>query len=114
MKNRFLTEVIRERQRIALFIGLAKMQQAITSTMQRLNFKMAGNIVWRSKKRNKADTDALTGYFLLGINLSAGKQIILEIPTSHWRETDFADTLEMAPKYDGHSDEDIIQRLEML
>ena len=47
----------------------------------------------------------------MGINKDQGKQITYHIPISEWDRTEFAETLDKAPKWDGHTPEDVINRL---
>ena len=66
--------------------------------------------VWRS--RAHSDGSVLDGWFILGIGYAAGEQITYHLPMSKWAETDFAETLDKAPEYDGHTSDDVLRRLE--
>jgi hypothetical protein len=68
--------------------------------------------VWRTKVHS--DGLILDGWFILGINKKSGNQITYHIPLSRWKETDFAETLEKAPEYDGHTSDDVLLRLKTL
>ncbi len=68
--------------------------------------------VWRSKLHS--DGSFLEGWFILGINKAPGKQITYHLPLSRWYDTDFAETLECAPEWDGHTPSDVIKRLQEL
>lgn len=65
--------------------------------------------IWRSLFHNDGTT--YKGWFILGINESTGQQITYHLPMKHWNETDFAKTLEKAPLWDGHTPEDVLNRL---
>ncbi len=70
--------------------------------------------VWRSKLHS--DGSSFEGWFVLGIGKEGekGKQITYHLPLSRWGETDFAETLEKAPEWDGHTPEDVLKRLKAL
>lgn len=67
------------------------------------------NPIWRSQKHS--DGTSYDGWFIMGINKEKGEQISYHIPIDKWDETDFADTLDKAPEYDGHTSNDVIDRL---
>lgn len=79
--------------RIQLFIALASSIQSV-------------KYVWRYKTDDK--------WFLLGINKKEGEQITYHIPISKWDETSFAHTLTTRPLYDGHTSNDVLQRLKKI
>lgn len=54
------------------------------------------------------------GYFIMGINHREGDQITYHLPLSMWDECHFAITLPQAPKWDGHSSDDVLKRLKEL
>lgn len=68
--------------------------------------------VWRSKLHS--DGSSFDGWFILGLNREKGKQITYHIPIALWENTDFAETLEKAPEYDGHTSSDVLGRLKKL
>lgn len=68
-----------------------------------------GHYVWRSKLHD--DESYIDGYFLLGVNAKEGEQITYHIRNQHWGSTNFADTLDVALKYDGHTSQDVVARL---
>jgi hypothetical protein len=68
--------------------------------------------VWRSKKNG--DGGEWDGWFILGINKEKGEQITYHLPISRWGETEFAETLEQAPEFDGHTSEDVLERFKKL
>lgn len=88
--------------RITLFIALCGWMARST---------LAGPI-WKSKRHS--DDTVWDGWFILGIHKEAGKQITYHLPISKWNETNFAETLDKAPKFDGHTSEDVLNRLKTL
>jgi hypothetical protein len=93
--------------RIQLYIKLAEshhtLQQCVINDLEP---------VWRSKAHS--DGSVWAGWFLLGIGKEAGKQITYHLPISKWEECSFAETLEQAPAFDGHSSADVLARLKAL
>lgn len=72
-------------------------------------------VIWRSKNHSDGEICFGTGtQFVLGIEKEKGKQITYHIPIERWDETDFAETLEIAPEWDGHSSNDVLERLKSL
>ena len=65
--------------------------------------------VWRSKAHS--DGSVWDGWFILGLNKEAGKQITYHLPVSEWDSCGFAETLDKAPDWDGHTSADVLQRL---
>lgn len=65
--------------------------------------------VWRSKLHS--DGTSFEGWFVLGFNKKAGEQITYHIPLSRWDETDFAETMERGPEFDGHTSSDVLERV---
>lgn len=86
--------------RITIYIALCK----------QLFFKDL--IIWRSKVHSDGST--WKGWFILGINKHKGKQITYHLPIERWHETDFASECPKAPEYDGHTPEDVLERLKNL
>ncbi len=70
------------------------------------------NDVWRSKFHS--DDSSFDGWFILGIGKETKSQISYHIPMSRWDDTGFAETLDRAPEWDGHSSADVLQRLKKL
>jgi len=92
--------------RITLFIALCKLyleKQMFQSDIQ--------CPVYRSITHS--DGTAMDGWFLLGMNTKEG-QITYHLPISKWEDTCFADTLEKAPEWDGHTSNDVLLRLREL
>lgn len=95
--------------RIELFIALCKITQRWSDEDQRGALQDFDN-PWRSKLHS--DGSFLKGWFIMGIgNKEPGKQITYHLPLSRWDDVDFAETLEKAPEFDGHTSDDVINRL---
>jgi hypothetical protein len=87
--------------RIALYIALCK------------SFYDAGShFVWRSLKHS--DGSVMEGWFVMGINDESKKQITYHLPMSEWDNVSFAIDLPNAPPWDGHTSEDVLNRLRLL
>ena len=65
--------------------------------------------VWKSKLHD--DGTMFENSFILGINKKFGKQITYHLPLHFWSFCKFAKTLKQAPKYDGHTSGDVLNRL---
>lgn len=91
--------------RIELYIALCK--QIYLNEMSGF-----GNPIWRSKKQY--DGNEWEGWFLLGINQELGKQITYHLPISRWGDCEFAEDRAQAPPFDGHTSNDVIERLKTL
>lgn len=91
--------------RIALFIALCRARSE--------DDKFYGiDEIWRSKLHS--DGTSFEGWFVMGIGKDLGDQITYHLPLSKWEETDFAETLEQAPEFDGHTSADVLERLKKL
>lgn len=93
--------------RITLFIALCRMYAK--------HYNLEGGKtynVWRSKLHS--DGSEFEGWFVLGINKGKGDQITYHLPLSKWDETNFAENLEKAPEWDGHTSNDVLNRLKNL
>lgn len=86
--------------RIALFIMFCRALIAV-------NVK---NEVWRSKTQSDGTTQE--GWFLLGTTNAKGEQITYHLPESEWDRCEFAETLDQAPAFDGHTSDDVLSRLQ--
>ena len=97
--------------RISLFIAFAKACEVIDFVAKDKN--MVNRFpVWRSKRHSDGELCFGTGtQFVLGIHKEKGEQVTYHIPIERWDETDFAETLECAPEWDGHTSDDVIKRL---
>lgn len=67
---------------------------------------------WRTKKHS--DGEEIEGWFLLGMNIAKGKQITYHLPMDRWNDCDFANEVHMAPEFDGHTADDVLDRLKNL
>lgn len=67
--------------------------------------------VWRSKKHSDGELAYGGEWFVLGIDTEPGSQITYHIPISGWQVTSFAEELEQAPEWDGHTSADVLERL---
>lgn len=65
--------------------------------------------VWRSIRQSDGVMDK--DWFIMGINKDPGEQISYHLPISLWEKTMWAETLDKAPEYDGHTSEDVLTRL---
>lgn len=70
--------------------------------------------VWRSKNHSDGELAFGGEWFVLGIAKKQGEQITYHLPLSRWEETSFAETLDRAPEWDGHTSDDVLQRLKSL
>lgn len=68
--------------------------------------------VWRSRKHS--DGSSFDGWFVLGIFSRKGLQITYHLPNARWQECDFANYLAVAPEFDGHTSNDVLERLKRL
>lgn len=95
--------------RIVLFITLCR-----TYLRYRINQMgiHANGEVWRSKLHS--DGSSFEGWFILGIKQKKGDQMTYHLPMSYWDRTEFAETLENAPEWDGHTPADVLERLKNL
>lgn len=68
--------------------------------------------VWKSKVHSDGST--MEGWFVMGISVVPGYQITYHLPEAKWEECFFAETMDTAPHYDGHTSRDVITRLQQL
>lgn len=85
------------RHRNILFITLCK------------QLKEKGKYVWRSKLHS--DGTFYENWFLLGIGDEKGEQATYHLPFHMWKMTEFADTREKGVEWDGHTADDVLDRL---
>lgn len=83
-------------------------------TICKLVYNSFNNIpTWMSKKHS--DGSEWKGWFILGIYTDKGKQITYHLPIEKWDECCmFALTLDKAPEFDGHTSQDVLERLKQL
>jgi len=99
--------------RIMLFIALCKKIQKPEYYGDARNVVgNNGKMVWRSKLHHGGT--GYNGWFIMGINKKSGEQISYHLPLSCWEETTFAETLDRAPEWDGHTSDDVLERLKKL
>src|SRR5437764_226841 len=110
--------------RITLYIALCKklnaedeLNKSMRAFKEGFAFDQNGWIrnVWRSKRHSDGELCFGTGtQYVLGIGKEPGKQITYHVPIERWDESNFAETLEVAPEWDGHSSADVLARLKAL
>jgi len=83
-------------------------------TLCRIGYSIGRATIWRSKKHSDGELAFGGTWFVLGIGKEKGKQITYHLPIEKWDETDFAETLEKAPEWDGHTPQDVLDRLKLL
>lgn len=91
--------------RITLFIALCYSIMANHGHSQ--EFK-----VWKSKLHH--DGSSYDGWFIMGIGKVKGEQISYHLPMSKWDESVNIPEYEKAPKWDGHTSNDVLERLKSL
>lgn len=91
--------------RVILYIALCK--QILRQPYDDVKYK-----VWRSKKHS--DGSEFSGWFIMGIGKDRGEQITYHLPNSKWKQTEFAQTIEFAPNFDGHTSNDVLERITSL
>jgi hypothetical protein len=87
--------------RITLFIALCAIERLMTDTP-----------VWKSKLHS--DGTSFDGWFILGMFEEKGKQITYHLPMDRWDDCNFAMNRDKAPEWDGHTPEDVLNRLKAL
>lgn len=96
--------------RISIYIALCKQIQQADETAREYGGVKRENRVWKSKFHH--DGSSFEGWFILGIGKETGSQISYHLPLSKWEETDFVDSFNEAPcEFDGHTSQDVLQRL---
>jgi len=68
--------------------------------------------VWKSKRHH--DNSVFEGWFIMGVNIEKGSQISYHLPMSRWEETEFAKEWANAFEWDGHTSNDVLERLKTL
>jgi len=94
--------------RITLYIALCR----TTCKYWRNSEDVPFTRVWRS--RLHSDGSSFAGWFILGINSMKGEQITYHLPLEKWGDTDFAEELYKAPEFDGHTSDDVLERINNL
>lgn len=98
--------------RIELWITVCRLWSEINKRDRRRLFKP-----WRTMKHS--DGTCIEGWFILGMGWPGwGKptdeQITYHLPMDKWKDCDFAETLEKAHPFDGHTSADVLERLKRL
>ena len=65
-------------------------------------------VVWKSKKHS--DGSEWDGWFIAGINEKKGEQITYHLPVDKW-DLLLVHIKQKAPKWDGHTSDDVLERL---
>lgn len=99
--------------KITLYIALCKAIKGLSD----LSFEMGDNKdivipVWRSELHS--DGSRYNGWFILGMKDLKGQQITYHLPIKEWENTNFAETFEKAPEWDGHTSQDVLNRIKDL
>ena len=79
--------------RVALFLALA---QALGTG-------------WRSLLH--ADGTSFEGWFIAGLSLPVVGEITYHLPIAMWKQSGFIHTCEKAPSWDGHTPNNVVERL---
>lgn len=100
--------------RATLFIVLCKELSKKITVDNVVGAKMhpVSKTIWRSKYHY--DVTMYKDMFIMGIGTEDGKQITYHLDLDRWDECDFAKTIAKAPKFDGHTPDDILTRLKKL
>jgi hypothetical protein len=87
--------------RIALYIALCS------------QISFDAEVAWCSQKHS--DGSNYDGWFILGLGKGKGKQITYHIPNKYWdKVVKFAEVLDKAPEWDGHTSNDVLERIKSL
>ena len=95
--------------RITLFIALCKNLHYSQFLELASNPYTPTKKIWKSVRHS--DGSAWDGWFIMGIGTEKGSQITYHLPMVKWSLTDFAEQLEKAPEWDGHTPDDVLARL---
>ncbi len=68
--------------------------------------------IWKSKRHS--DGSQWDGWFLLGTGTIKGTQITYHLPEKYWDDCDFASEVNEAPEFDGHTSDDVLERISKL
>ena len=68
--------------------------------------------VWKSKVNY--DGSSYEGWFVMGIGQISGKQISYHLPLSRWDECSFAVEYEKVKYFDGHTSDQVLERLKTI
>lgn len=88
--------------RITLFLTLCRIIQRTSAHV----------FVWKSKLHS--DGSAMDGWFIVGIGITKGEQITYHLPMARWNEAILFTEHDKAPEWDGHTSNDVLERLKLL
>lgn len=98
--------------RITLYIALLK-SKAEESDEYTGTARYNNGEIWMSKSHS--DGSIWDGWFILGFYTEPSKQITYHLPMDKWDECeDFAQVLDKAPDFDGHTSNDVLERIKKL
>ncbi len=101
--------------RITLYIALCRQLKGVMAlAMHDDTSDIPKHKIWRSRFHDDGQPAFGGTWFVLGINQSKGKQVTYHLPIERWEETNFAETLVIPPKWDGHTSGDVLERLKEL
>ena len=86
--------------RIVLYLALCR--QLVDQGVKQLR-------PWRSLLHS--DDTKYESWFILGIGKEPGEQITYHLPLRYWGDAFFAETLDRAPEFDGHTPADVLERI---
>jgi hypothetical protein len=100
--------------RITLWITLCRCLWAMSKAAIGMGRPDLALPAWRSKRHSDGELAFEGKHFVLGAWKERGKQMTYHLPIEKWDETEFAETLEKAPEFDGHTSDDVLTRLKNL
>jgi hypothetical protein len=98
--------------RVELFISVCKVLSSLIGFGIMSSKHPHDLSVWKSLKHS--DGSKLDGWFMMGISKQKGDQISYHLPISRWTDCSFAEVLDIAPEWDGHTSDDVLKRLKSL
>lgn len=93
--------------RCTLWVALCNAYDAACATAH--DYAVCKHPVWRTQKHS--DGSSWDGWFLLGMGTTPGEQMTYHLPMKYWDRCHFADDREKAPEWDGHTSEQVLQRI---
>lgn len=97
--------------RIVLYITLCKI---IAVSSYREDHGIEENPVWKSKYHSDGELIFDGKWFILGIFRNKKAQITYHLPIDRWNNVPFAEELNKAPDFDGHTPKDVLKRIKNL
>jgi hypothetical protein len=95
--------------RVVLYIAFCKSIQRFRYHGDKRNHYGDELIVWKSLLHS--DGKGFTGWFIMGVGKEKGQQITYHLPLRFWNDCEFAETINKAPEWDGHTSSDVLERL---